>query len=75
MNPGIWWGGQGTLQKSCARDTGALVRAEGQDLESLVGQSKTGMRKKLGKEVTLINKLIRACWVPSTQPGAWEYRK
>lgn len=78
VNPGIWWGGQGTLQKTCAKDIGAPGRAEGQDLESPVGQSKIGMRSKTWeKRIVLINKLIRAYRVPSTSlvPGNTEIKK
>ena len=72
LNPGIWLGGQGILQKTGAKDTKNPGRSEGQDLESPVGQSKIDMRSKIwGKRIVLINKLTRAYQVSCTQPGGW----
>lgn len=68
-------GNQGTLQKTCAKDIEDQGSDAGQDLGSPVSQSKIGMTiKSLKKRIALINKLIRGCYGPSTQPGAWGYK-
>lgn len=75
VNPVIWLGDDGALQKNCAKDIGDPGKSKGSGPGDRVSQCKIDMRVKAWRKKTvLINKLKRTSYVSSTQPGAWGHR-
>lgn len=75
VNPGIWLGDDGALQRKCAKDIAYPGKSYGSGPGDRVSQCKIDLRVKAWrKRAVLINKLIRTYYVSSTQPGARGHR-